>query len=72
MYTIEINPTNNNMYAMIPNINFHNLFENLVFTKNINTMAKNIQPIDPNDIHILSIDEINNKRCATLLQLRSK
>ena len=53
-------PTNNNMYAIKPKINFKNLFFSLVFTKNINAIAKNIQPIDPNDIHILSIDETSN------------
>jgi len=53
-------PINNNMYAIKPKINFKNLFFSLVFTKNINAIAKNIQPIDPNDIHILSIDETSN------------
>lgn len=48
------------MYAINPNINFKNLFFILFFTKNINAIAKNIQPIDPNDIHILSIDDTNN------------
>lgn len=53
-------PINNNMYAIKPNINFKNLLFSLFFTKNINAIAKNIQPIDPNDIHILSIEDTNN------------
>lgn len=58
-------PINNNMYAIKPNKNFKNLLFNLFFTKNINAIAKNIQPIDPNDIHILSIDDTNNKTTST-------
>ncbi len=58
-------PINNNMYAIKPKINFKNLFFSLVFTKNINAIAKNILPIDPNDIHILSIDDINNTTTST-------
>ncbi len=53
------------MYAIRPNINFNILFFNLFFTKNINIIANNIQPIDPNDIHILSIDDINNTTTST-------
>ena len=53
-------PINNNMYAINPNKNFKNLLFILFLTKNINAIAKNIQPIDPNDIHILSIDDTNN------------
>lgn len=53
-------PINNNMYAIKPKINFKKAFLNFVFTKNINSIAKNIQPMEPNDIHILSIDDTNN------------
>lgn len=60
------------MYAIKPKINFKKAFLNLVFTKNIKSIAKNIQPIDPNDIHILSIDDTNNTgntNFPTFLQL---
>ena len=53
-------PINSNMYAIKPSINFTSLLFNLFFTKNIRAIAKNIQPIDPNDIHILSIDDTSN------------
>lgn len=65
-------PINNSMYAIKPKINFKKAFLNFVFTKNIKSIAKNIQPIDPNDIHILSIDDTNNtgnNNFPTFLQL---
>lgn len=52
-------PINNIMYAAKPKINFKKALLNFVFTKNIRSIAKNILPIDPNDIHILSIDDTN-------------
>jgi hypothetical protein len=48
------------MYAIKPKINFKKVFFSFVLTKNIKSIAKNIQPMDPNDIHILSIDDTNN------------
>lgn len=65
-------PINNNMYAIRPKINFKKALLNFVFTKNIKSMAKNIEPMEPNDIHILSIDDTNNTgntNFPTFLQL---
>lgn len=53
-------PINSNMYAIKPKINFMKRLCNLFLTKNIKSIAKNIQPMDPKEIHILSIDDTNN------------
>ena len=54
-----------NMYAIRPNINFINLFWIFVLTKNISSMAINMHPIEPKDIHILSIEETNSNCSPT-------
>ena len=58
---------NSSMYAIRPNKNFKNLFCNFVFTKNINSIAKNMHPIDPKEIHILSIEDTSSNSFPTFL-----
>lgn len=56
---------NSNMYAIRPKMNFRIRLENLFLTKNINNIAINIHPMEPKDIHILSIEETSNKSFPT-------